>query len=78
MKGTICVCVVRTSPAPSELPYGQQEVQPSLFGLLTADPSLPPTVLTIRAPTVDPEQGGTASGVCREGLYVFVLYHHVL
>ena len=28
--------------APSELPFGQQETQPTLFGPLMIDPSLPP------------------------------------
>ena len=72
------ILVYSTPPAPSQLPYGQQEVQPSLFGLLTADPSLPPTVLTVRAPTADPEQGGTAPGVFLECLYIVALHHHVL
>ena len=48
---------------PSALSFGQQEVHPNLSGKLTVDPSIYPS-LTVHPPTVDPEQGMTASGVC--------------
>ena len=43
--------------APSELPFGEQESRPTYFGSLTVDPSLPPNVLIVRPPDVDPELG---------------------
>lgn len=51
-------------PSPSELPFGQEDVHPTLFGLLTIDPSLPSNPLSSHPPAADPGLGVCWACMC--------------